>query len=363
MMNQTRHLMKLSNHLLKGAMSWLLLCAVVSCRHENEPTQTGNLRFGLLFHPTQVVTRAYQEIDVQTDVDYSRGVGVGVFYNPSGENITQVFLDWDGHDWHSAMRLDPNPNGAEEPYLFFAYMPRRDNARFNTATNTLTLPAIKALGDEDILVSAGIDSPATGTAYGRVVTATQNSVVFLMDHILCKLRLHFSLPQPYADLRRIEVLSVSLETPVPTGTYSVRVPFNTVSGGLNSLTWTPNNDANERYSMRYLGDESTLRTDDADEVLALQLETSRKLFGQCYVAADAAKNTTPLKMTVVYNVYDQTGQLVRENQVSVNNSLRISGNTGNPQPGRCYDLTVKVVPSYLYVLSDNDQTNPYLIID
>ena len=62
-------------------------------------------------------------------------------------------------------------------------------------------------------------------------------------------------------------------------------------------------------------------------------------------------------MRVTYNVYDKTGVLVRENVQAVNSIKKLAGlsQENTLAPGYNYKLYVKIVPSYLYVLSDNDE--------
>ena len=58
-----------------------------------------------------------------------------------------------------------------------------------------------------------------------------------------------------------------------------------------------------------------------------------------------------LNLTVKYNVYDKQGNLVRENCIATNNNLiRIP----QPEKGKNYKITVNIIPTYLYQLSDGD---------
>jgi hypothetical protein len=59
-----------------------------------------------------------------------------------------------------------------------------------------------------------------------------------------------------------------------------------------------------------------------------------------------------LTLTVKYNVYDKSGRLVRENATATN--ANILKKVTNPEKGNNYKITVNVIPSYLYQLSDDD---------
>ena len=58
-------------------------------------------------------------------------------------------------------------------------------------------------------------------------------------------------------------------------------------------------------------------------------------------------------MRVIYDVYDTKGQLLRPNAEAVNSIKKL--NSQRIVPGTDYKLNIQIVPTYLYVLSDNDE--------
>jgi hypothetical protein len=73
-----------------------------------------------------------------------------------------------------------------------------------------------------------------------------------------------------------------------------------------------------------------------------------------------SQQTTNLSMTVTYNVYDTAGELTRANARAENSILRLGRTL---EAGKNYNLYIKVVPSYLYVLSDNDMESSFVILN
>ena len=65
-------------------------------------------------------------------------------------------------------------------------------------------------------------------------------------------------------------------------------------------------------------------------------------------------------MAVTYNVYDTAGELTRANARAENSILRLGKTL---EAGKNYNLYIKVVPSYLYVLSDNDMESSFVILN
>ena len=83
--------------------------------------------------------------------------------------------------------------------------------------------------------------------------------------------------------------------------------------------------------------------------------------GHCYIVPD--QDITNLKMTVTYDVYDKQQQLVRENETATNKVVvKVNSTTKTKlEAGKNYKLNIQIIPTYLYVLSDNDEISVLVI--
>ena len=61
-----------------------------------------------------------------------------------------------------------------------------------------------------------------------------------------------------------------------------------------------------------------------------------------------------LSIESTYDIYDWKGKLIDENRTAVNNLASVLSNITSITRGKKVELTLTVVPTYLYVLSDTD---------
>ena len=81
---------------------------------------------------------------------------------------------------------------------------------------------------------------------------------------------------------------------------------------------------------------------------------------------DAVNRSNLMTLTVTYNVYDQNDNLTREHQTATNARIalhKVNNVAQATQVAHAYTVSVQVVPSYLYVLSDGDMQNPYIVLN
>jgi hypothetical protein len=81
-------------------------------------------------------------------------------------------------------------------------------------------------------------------------------------------------------------------------------------------------------------------------------------YGSCYLCPE--KMTEGMRLRVTYDVYDTKGVLTRPNAVAENRIKRLPALL---TAGTNYRLHVKIVPTYLYALSDHDNGTEILIVD
>ncbi|MBR2882608.1 MAG: hypothetical protein IKB96_09825, partial [Prevotella sp.] len=60
-----------------------------------------------------------------------------------------------------------------------------------------------------------------------------------------------------------------------------------------------------------------------------------------------------IKIRAIYDVYAHDGSLIRKDEKSVNNNLKIT-NSIAVDAAKEYKINVKIIPDYLYMLADVD---------
>ena len=173
--------------------------------------------------------------------------------------------------------------------------------------------------------------------------------VFLaLDHLFAKATLAFKVADDYDTIRTIKLIEAAITTNQGLFTGSHTYSFADRKFILAS---------NGGYSSRNLridlvGDGPSITVDpakvDENGMVVLGKDTT-ELGWFCFLPD---KYFPAITLTVKYNVYDKSGRLVRENATATN--ANILKKVTNPEKGNNYKITVNVIPSYLYQLSDDD---------
>ena len=176
------------------------------------------------------------------------------------------------------------------------------------------------------------------------------TVTLQMDHMMAKVTPYFYIHKQYANLRTIKIKKVQFSMS-DAATYTAEVTYKSDNSyttnwgnGINSTTVALTSFDNESSPM--VLDQYVIAKDDA--------LGNAKHFYLC-----PAQSTANLKMTVTYDVYDKKGEVTRENVTADNAILKLKN--GDLKAGTNYELYIKVVPTYLYVLSDNDEESVLII--
>ena len=183
------------------------------------------------------------------------------------------------------------------------------------------------------------------------VTSGTNHVFLLFDHLYSALRFNFKVDATYDELRTIKLTKLELMAFESVGSNKLKAKYNatitlqkTTAGAspIQNIVFTPDNSsADVGYEPIYDGAEVTLNP-----------ITATSLMG-CIVPG----NNTHFMLRSTYNVYDKSGNLVREGCEAENDiDLRSLFNMTavNLQRGHMYSLTLTVQPTYIYVLSEPD---------
>ncbi len=173
--------------------------------------------------------------------------------------------------------------------------------------------------------------------------------VFLaLDHLFAKATFAFKVDNDYDTIRTIKLIEAAITTNqgLFTGTHTYSFADRKFklddNGGYTSR--------NLRIDL--VGDGPSITVDpakvDENGMVVLGKDTT-ELGWFCFLPD---KYFPALTLTVKYNVYDKSGRLVRENATATN--ANILKKVTNPEKGNNYKITVNVIPSYLYQLSDDD---------
>ena len=315
---------------MKARKIYIAICValmtLVSCHKEE-----------LFYGPRNVQIRAYMQQHVQqtrayVPLDSSYEAFTAGAIVEMGDKHTHTTMKWDGTALQSNMQLE------EGNYWLYAYMPWNENVTLYR--QQLSIPGINGFGNQDFLVAKAEQVVVDNTD-------AQVNVSIYMDHLMAKVTPRFYLDEKYAEIRSIEIVKVEMLLP-QASTYTAHVAYLPTSGTY-SVSWS------EQW-----GKTDAAIVFDASSAPQL-LPTTRAeavAMGGGYVCP--SQQTGDLSLAVTYNVYDTKGELTRANARAENSIIRL-GNT--LEAGKNYNLYIKVVPSYLYVLSDNDMESSFVILN
>lgn len=285
---------------------------------------------------------------------YDQGFATYSYSNGAGQWTSNVYL-------------------AKQTYNVYGYMPHNGEANSikpdlgseaNPSTFAMKWTGQPTFATKPVLASVGSaksngssSSVADGSFEVNVDQVGQEEKInFRMNHLLAKLNLQFYLPQPYADKRKIKVTQVTLSGGQGVADrYDITCSYD--ANGALTTTYTPMQGASTSGN--------TYPYKDADGLL---LTTDKQQFGTYYFVPDAVNRSSSnlMTLTVTYNVYDKNGTLTREHQTATNAKIalhKVNNVAQATQVAHEYTANVKVVPSYLYVLSDGDMQNPYIVLN
>lgn len=292
--------------------------------------------------PCNVRFKAYVQNEVNvTRADYiSRNSNIPAFdaslYVSFGDTYKDYVLNWNGSSLSSSINLETGN------YNFYGYAPKTNDrtATFDLGNKTLTIPSIPALYDKDLMVI----KPCSTTVISDDISSRTKTVALQMDHLLAKITPCFYLNSEYAKLRNIKIKKVEFffdKAPAYNATIKYASDYST--------TWDP-------------GTEAATTVTAFSNTNGTDLTITTAEFGCCYIVPEQPAST--LKMKVTYDVYDKVNNTtpIRSDEVVNKVIIKQKGTIIDKlSAGNNYILNIQVVPTYLYVLSDNDQGSVLLI--
>lgn len=378
------------------ALTWAAVALMVLPGCENEHTEPAARRSTLEVMPMSVSfleahpwTRGtYEEMlpygYMPYNVLYPRTTPehttIGVFMTPEttssvGNFIYQGIDDATGlptNDWKSTITVTEGTQ-----YYIYGFMPREDA---ETASITplpedtdgdfaegavLSIHNYNTLTAADVCVIVGvrlateeekINGPESEVRLGAFgyegQEENENRLFVLLKHIYAGLHFKASIDPDYHRLRDIRMTKVKL-TAVdihPTGDQTVTLRANTTNTDpVASVTFEPVSASDDATI--------TLYDDATGYLLPEEMPAS---FLSCFAPSEC--RTFILKTT--YDVYDRKGNLIRKG-CEAENVIGSStlDNLSQIRAGELYTIELKVIPTYLYMLSEPDLNNPTIVVN
>ena len=321
----------------------LLALSLVSCQKEELYTGPCDVKVKAYVQDEVTVSRAYTAMPT----DYA-DFAADLFVSVADGSIAPISttMTKQGEALTANLRLE------QGDYYIYGYLPQTDGANltFNTNTATMTIPNIAGLSTTDALVIR------KGDKLTILATDKSKNATLLMDHLMAKITPRFYIDSKYAQMRSIRIKKVEFSIDGAM-TYTANVAFDNTKSTISwNTTWTPGA-TSDMEVVAYENAEPT-ETDTLKTAKAAALAC-----GACYVCP--AQPIAGLNMTVTYDVYDTKGQLVRLDAEATNKmKIKVDGNTlAKLDAGKNYQLNIRIVPTYLYVLSDNDEESVLTIND
>lgn len=335
----------------KWLLTMLLVVLVVGCTSEFDEWDTGvNIEFTTPYlQDLQIETKAPTGYSGSISGSSSMGVFVGGMQNEST-------ITFNGSSWESSLKLDP------AQYNIYSYIPKRTGVSFNTTGSNpvMTFSGVPFITDQEILISSGAVAE-TVTEAGGIFTPsdktgslvkynysiqveskenTKNYVTFMMDRVMAKVNLNFKVHEKYNAIRTIKIKKVTLQ---PTTTVDI------------ACTLTDRDITYQRTSTQSATLSPLVYNHSGFKV---EIDANDATPFATFYSVPGVEGT--IKMIVVYDVYDKSGTLIRENQEVSNASIKLI-ETGTLARAKEYKLNVNIVPTYLYSLSDTDKESVMLV--
>ena len=270
--------------------------------------------------------------------------------------------------WHSSLYV--KDGGI---YKVFGYLPATmtdadPSVLISGGIATLTINQMLTVSNQDVCVITGVKGATTENVnpvalsglfdYKAIYTNKGYGLSVLADHIYAAVKLKFLVGADYSKLRTIKLKQVILknmakkvkvEIPLTMGSEETPVPK--PIGTITMTDVTTSADANSNNVDLFLSSDGvTLKTDDAIIVTGY--------FAPGKISSQDTGLTTGLAIESVYDVYDTKGTLIREDCHAVN---QLNSKLSGLESGQIKEITMTVIPTYLYVLSDPDADTPMVV--
>lgn len=303
----------------------------------------------------QVMLTRADNTQSYADYDAPDGTVISLYLTQASSYAGGSFTR-DGEGWQSMARVTPATT-----YTIYGFMPQSavqsagiaavgDNYATG-AVLTLTLPVVSAA---DVCLISGVQGVESSSvarnvqrgafSYTAVDGADKNNVHLLFDHVYAALQFQFRLNADYAQLRKIQVKELALESTYTTATATLTVTPNATGANPVAATYgTPASGASATATPFY------------QPASPLELTTSYQTAEASGYFLPQATVLTGLTLVTTYDVLDRYDNKVREDCISRNS---LDGLIAGLQAGDRKVIKLTVNPTYLYQLSEPDLDNP-----
>jgi hypothetical protein len=297
-------------------------------------------------------TRANNALTIEEEF-----ASIGMFLVGSDTQHKQFHYRQNDHRWHSNIEIT-----AGQGYRLYAYAPAdavtAAISEESAAGVTMTFTQLPTVSSQDICFAVGVQhmTEANGTKDIKLGQFSftggaqdHNFVNLLMDHLYAGIKLQMTIDNDYAQLRTINIRKLELKS-----------TNSAVQAAVTLASNTENTDPVQAVIYSGLsGTERIVTFFESTEGVALNADnitTPRPLEAMCCFVPTPTLSGD-LTLVTTYDVYDKNGNRIGERTAS--NKLP------NMEAGRgdCVTLTLKVSPTYLYVLSDPDLDNPTITVN
>ena len=311
----------------------LLAMAFTACQREELDGGLCTVRMVPRVAEHTVVTRAYQSLAEARMHDFEAGIIVD-----NRDKVTkEAKLRYQGGKAELLMMLEASK------YHVYGYMPWREDAKYTPTMDgaTISVPSLPGLSS----TMATVVRPTTLEIKQGEKDVTK-TLALQMDHLSAKVTPCLYLHDEYAKLRTIHIKKIEFILDEP----QARDLLITYSGNNYSVEWGTGTATTDTIATAYR-DVATYDT--------LSTKRGEQAYGACYINPE--QSVENLKMRVTYDVYDKVEgnnkYSITRPDVEVTNTIKQLGKGTDFKltAGTEYRLNIKVMPTYLYSLSDNDE--------
>lgn len=307
---------------------------------------------------------------------------IGVFFTKDDAEPMEGIFFYQNSKWQLKNKDNEDVNAGD--YYLYGYIPREDAKSASIVPNgsysngaVLTIKDLSALTQSDVCIIVGAkegtdDQTVDGLQTGSFLThlnpttgeGNHNYIFLLFEHLYSALRFKFTIDADYAALRTIKIRKLELVSYSDDNGGIVRAKYDAV------ITLQKTTGASPIVgNVHFIPDENSAPVAPKEiynwygnPANYVTLTTSTpSTFMACFVPGE----NTYFKLRTTYDVFDREDVLIRqecqaENTIDLRNSFDQA--LLSASRGHCFSYTIKVQPTYAYVLSDKDIDNPELKI-
>lgn len=286
---------------------------------------------------------------------------IHMFFTRQGEEPEQGSFRKSGEKWTSLVEMTESG-----PYYLYGFIPENVVGRVPSispitggyekgAVISLTKLSSVVPADVCVTVAAGGgdgNGPYADYGIGKFAFSGGNSYIYLLfDHLYASLCFQFKVDAEYNKLRTIRIKQLRLKSEYMKKYYDATITLTGQTNGTSPITDISFNGS----SYSETADGLLFNAERASSEITLKDNEYSEFLG-CFVPGNYNRFT----LETTYDVYDKKDNRVRKDCVAENyiytNSYLETGQSW--RRGTMLKLSLTVIPTYLYMLSEPDLDNP-----